>query len=171
MPVALLPDSAAPFTAPVAAPTAAPVKTVFTTSFARVRMPFDERERFVPAFLVVLFLPALLFLVVPALRATLRCLEAFVVLLLAVRAGALFFADFLAADFLAVDFLAVDFLALLEPAFLEPDLFTAFLVAILLAPPLLEPLQTLRASAKTKRHFAAAVASQASGNVIVTFGP
>jgi len=106
-PAALLPDSAAPFTAPETAPVAAPVSTAATAFLALVRKP----GRFFPDFFV-LFL-TLRFLVV-ALRATVFLLEAFAVLFLATRPDFIF----LLADFLVVAFfeaLAVDFFA---PAFL-----------------------------------------------------
>ena len=114
-PAALLPESAAPFTAPDAAPAAAPVNTAVTASLALVRMPLDGR--FFPAF--VLFLLTLRFLVV-ALRATLFLPEAFAVPFLEARADLIF----LLADFLVVtlEALVVDFFG--------PDFFAAFFVGI-----------------------------------------
>ena len=83
-------------------------------------MPFDER--FLPDLFVVVFLLTLRFLVV-ALRATVLCLDAFLVVFLAARAG---FEVFLA------DFFVVAFFDLLELDFLEPDFLTAFFVAMIL---------------------------------------
>lgn len=107
-PAALLPDSAAPFTAPVAAPAAAPVNTELSTDFALARIPLADCFR--PDFLV-LRLEAAFFVAPPLL------------------------ADFRAADFvppfeaLAVDFFPPLFLELLEPD-LEPEAFRPFLVAM-----------------------------------------
>lgn len=117
MPVALLPDSAAPFTAPAVAPT--PVNTAFTGSFARLRIPFEDLFR--PDFLVALFLLALLRLLVADLRTLFFWLDTFVVLLLIPR-------GLEARD--EADFFAVDFLKPFDLGFLEPDCLRDFFVAI-----------------------------------------
>ncbi|HYN26418.1 MAG TPA: hypothetical protein VES69_15460 [Pyrinomonadaceae bacterium] len=59
--MALLPDSAAPWTAPAVAPAAAPVSTGFAASFARLRMRFEGR--FFPDFFVEVRLAEALLLV------------------------------------------------------------------------------------------------------------
>ncbi len=103
--MALLPDSAAAFTAPVAAPAAAPV-TIGPSLFSD----------FLAA---LLFLLALAVLLTPDLRAVLLLREPF---------AALFAVLFEARE--VVDFLALGLLELLEVDFLEPDCFRAFFVAI-----------------------------------------
>ncbi len=132
--MALLPDSAAPWTAPTAAPAAAPVTTDFAASFGRLRMPFEGR--FFPDFFVEVRLAEALLLV-----------EAFVVeALLRLPVPLRFFLEvvlvFLPAAFLVPFF---DLLELVDPLadrllldFFAADRLRAFVVGMLsssIAPP------------------------------------
>jgi hypothetical protein len=120
-PAALLPESAAPFTAPETAPAAAPVSAAVTAFLALVRKP----GRFFPDFFV-LFLLTLRFLVVD-FRATVFLPEAFAVPFLAARPDLMF---------LLADFLAVFFFEVLAGDFFEPDFLVAFVVGMFLDPPI-----------------------------------
>ena len=119
-PAALLPDSAAPFTAPAAAPAAAPLKTEPSASLARASIPRLDVLR--PDLAPLRLLPARLLLACDFFAAFLELLEL----------AALPLGDFLAPAFLE-PFEDFEPLELFELD-LEPDRFPAFLDVMCVPP-------------------------------------